>query len=249
MVQWRNTNDPIQKFLRVFLMGSTRSGKTLGASTFPRPIFIVPPSEDSWKSLTGMGFPYVVLGETNPKQVLTDLRSVLDAMKVAAGEAHAKKNPALFHERFGETVVVESLSHLGDAILTQITDSGRVQADRATWGVIRAHLLNLRDVVFSFPAHVVFTALTQIKTDEKGNVVSAGPRISGQAAELIPSSCDLVGITEQTAGVPPRWQVHFQRFGPYDGGSRLRGMGACSMVCGDGKTTASLWQQLEPFTR
>lgn len=246
-LNFRNTNDMRPLWLRMFLMGPSRSGKTVACASFPDILQVCPPNEDSWKTLEGRGVPYVVVGERDPLTVMGDMNELIDAL-VACYRGNGPRGTEEIHRQFGQTLVLESLSHYSDAVVSQLTVGGKIAPSQQTWGLLRTHMLSMRDRLFQLPMHIIFTSLEKITTDEKGAVTSAGPRITGAAGELLPSSCDMIGITEQTSHTPPRFQVHFRTYGHFKGGSRIAGMPQMSLLSGDGSPgNPTLFDQVMGF--
>jgi len=245
MAGWQNAAQVQTTWLRAFLYGPLGSGKTFALSHFPRPVFVLPPNEGSVTTIQGLDVPYRIIGDENAMALPEELRAVLDELAVANKQ---DKTGDYLRETYGETIIFENLSHLGDALVSAWTQGGRIQPDQRTWGLLRTTMLYMRDVLFGLKAHVVFTALEKVQTDDKGSITSAGPRISGAAADLLPSSCDLVGYCEQVASRPPKWQVHFCNYGAFKGRTRLRGMPAATMLSGDGSNgKPTIYQQLAQY--
>lgn len=219
-----------------FLYGDTGSGKTVAASTFPDPIFLVPANENSYVSLLehGASYPFVVIG----KDVVTGktlrarqhLMQVLDyleeqyhkaiALQTAGDDAGALKAFPY------QTIVVESLTHLVDLVVEDVSDYGRKRMDQATWGLISTFLRTLHDRLRALDVHVVYTALAQVK-EVKGADASRGmPGISGSMAEKMPSACDVIGFCEEVT--TPKggavYRMHFRKYGLFQARTRFRRM-------------------------
>lgn len=238
---WKNANQVETVWLRAFLYGPLGSGKTFTIAGFPAPVIVLPPSEGSIASLQGLDIPYRILGEEDPMKIADELRAVVDEL------AAADRRKTL-HAEYGQTIVFENLSHLGDSLIAAWTQGGKVQPDQRTWGLLRTTMMYMRDVLFRLKAHVIFTALDKVTTDQSGAITFAGPRISGAAAELLPSSCDLVGVCEQVNSRPPKWQIHFQNFGAFKGRTRLAGMPSKAYASGDGSSGhPTIFQQIAAY--
>lgn len=227
-------------WIRAFFYGPLGSGKTEIASHFPDPVFVLPPNEGSIATLQGRAIPYRVVGD-GQMGVEQELRATLEEL-VAADRA------GTLHEQYGRTFVFENLSHLADSLINQWTNGGKTVPDQRTWGQLRTTMMYMRDSLVRLKAHVIFTALDKITTDESGKITSAGPRISGAAAELLPSSCDLVGVCEQLATNPPKWQVHFRSYGAWKGRTRLRGMPPATLTSGTGEANSpTIFEQISQY--
>jgi hypothetical protein len=172
-----------------------------------------------------MDIMYTVLGKKDPMQIVEHTRAVLDSLLAASKTLPFQK----FAEKYGETIIVDNMTHLLDAFVAQETKNGKIAADQQTWGRIKAHALAIRDACWRLPMHVVFCCLDRQKTNQQGNVIEAGPALVGAAAELLPSSCDVVGYCEQVNSTTPKFIVHFRKYGAFPAGSRIVGMPPSSM--------------------
>lgn len=193
--------------IRCCFYGPTRSGKTHLAATFPRPIFIVPQNEGSEEVIRGRDLPI--------KKIASSA-----GMTATLHELLAFQRSGQLHQ-WGETVVVESLSHYSEIFEMELTNHG-VGTMSGQWGKYGSHFVFMREVLWQLDAHVVFTALPAVKTDKGGGVLRAGVKLYGQPGDLLVSSCDLVGYCEQVAG--NQFLCHVENYGPYPGGTRIKGM-------------------------
>lgn len=216
-------------YVSVFLYGPTRSGKTLCASTFPRPIFIFPYGEGSDKVIAGRDVPKVHIGapvaDGGSGSAMRDMKAALEhllALDQMPSTAHPGKSQLY---DWGETVCTESLSHYAEKVILELTDNGAKEMEGKLWSKFNQHFMWLRDALFRLRAHRVLTALDTVKT--KGDkIISGGVQINGQTAQLILASCDIVGHTEQRSmGVQGSvWTTHVNTIGVFPGGTRLQGM-------------------------
>lgn len=245
----KNASDYKEQYLRVFLFGGMRSGKTTSAATFPTPFFIGAPNENGIQTLQGRGdINYIVPGETDHLKTMDEMSELLTAIHADA----TRLAPIQFREKWGETIIWDSLSHYADAVVNQLTTRKdpktsnlmRVDTNQQTWGVLRSHLTNIRDILFRLPCHVVITALDDTTTDERGNITWQGPRVQGAAGELIPSSCELVGFCESSG--PDTFVVYFQKYGRVEAGTRLKGMRPCMLRVSE-NPGHTLWDQLRGY--
>lgn len=231
MQKIRYASDYKEQWLRVFLYGGMRSGKTTSAASFPSPFFIGAPNENGIQTLRGLDVPYFVPGESDILKVMGEMNELLSELHADVTRLGvAKDGGAQWRAKWGSTIIWDSVSHYADAVVNNLTTVEdprtkvltRVDTSQQTWGKLRTHLTNIRDVLFRLPCHVVITALDDQTTDEKGNVTWHGPRIQGAAGELIPSSCELVGFCDS---IPPSsYVIYFQKFGKAEAGTRLATM-------------------------
>jgi AAA domain len=209
----RNAKDLIAPWTHWFLYGESRSGKTKSASTFPRPVFLVPYNEQSITTLRGLDMPYyeitgmkgaVVNGSGGLEDVLTEL------------ETEYYKDPDAFPY---ETVVVESISHYSDLVADELTRGGKAFMDQAKWGQFLAHFRNVQSRLRRMDVHAVFTALSDVKTTE--NTTIGGPLIQGQTSKKLPSACDVIAYCEEIRAKTSIYRMHLRRYGHFAAGSRF----------------------------
>lgn len=204
MIIWGNTGQFAPAWARLWLYGPAGSGKTMGAAYFPRAFFVLVYNENSQTTLQGltrlMGqqFNYAILGTPEAPRadaaprVRQDFEQLCNALLESAAQGEH-----VLHERFGQTLVADSMTHYNDlAIAEIIADSKRKKMEQQEWGLLRNHYLHIRDVLWRLPMHVVFTSLPFAKTDAAQNVIDAGPAIQGTGGDLLPSSCDALGYCE-----------------------------------------------------
>jgi hypothetical protein len=220
---------------RVWLYGSAGSGKTIAASTFPQPYFLVPHNEDSIKALRGMPFGYtsIVPDGANLRGEILGFVEHLLAMR-----------PEELWARYGQTLVLEAFTHLCDMLVNEVSQLNVTRGDKPgemhqqKWGLLRTYFLHLRDQLWRLPMHVVFTSLDYAKTDPQGNLIRGGPAGGGSASDLIPSSCDALGYCETQGNGRI---ITFQQVKVFPARTRYRGMPP-----GPYQNT-QLWQALAPY--
>jgi hypothetical protein len=212
-----------------FVYGETRSGKTEMASTFPKPFFIVPKNEQSTTTLMGQNFPYAYvtspygpynegLGEggllaIRDKDGNMSRPGILDTL-----ENLFKKNPNTFPY---QTIVFDAFSHYCDMIEEYLTEGSTRQMDPLRWGKMKDHIRHVHMRLRNMQCHVVFIALSQIKTNETTKVSQGMPLLSGKGAAMLPSACDVICYQERKG---ERFFTHFKPKGIFNAGSRLRGL-------------------------
>ena len=109
-IKLQNTAKMGPRYGHWFIHGLTRSGKTIAAATFPRPVFLVPRQEGSHVSLTNQAIDFIeVDGPKDMDEALTFLESRhLQAQKAWQGDDASKaEGDQLFP---WESVVVESIT-------------------------------------------------------------------------------------------------------------------------------------------
>lgn len=194
------------------------SGKTTIASTFPRPLFLVPKNESSMLTLSGRNYPYILITDKsspfrprNPNDpndyseggmdsVLTVLENQLDA-------SIRQNKPELFPF---DTLAVEALTHYCDLVQDELTEGSTLNMDQPRWGKLASHLRNVHTRLRNMDLHVVFTALANTSKDSK----EGGPAIPGSMAEKLPSACDVIGyveVTDMGRDKPQRHTLHLRQ--------------------------------------
>jgi hypothetical protein len=240
-----------QPWTRWFLYGDSGAGKTIAASTFPSPLFLVPANEKSDLSLLDLDEDFTVfrLGQDaqgtrvpvrqQMQQVLSDLEDRAKRMQDAfaradafrargteddltkAAEFEAQANAALPWQ----TIVVESLTHYCDLVIEDLTNHATKQMNQGLWGSLSSHIRTIHDRLSSLPVHVVYTSLAKV-VESDGGVARGGPAISGNMSSRLPAACDAFGYCEsRPAGKDGmRYLVHFQRHLSFAARTRFRRM-------------------------
>lgn len=209
-----------------FFYGPTGSGKTSAAATFPKPLFIIPTGENSHLTLRGREFDYVEVGEG--RGFVAEYMSILNELERRAQMADKAKTVEEAEAHFPwRTVVVESLTHVADAVINDLTMNGSKPTSEYTWGQLGTFFRNLHTSLTRLGVHVVFTALPKVLT-KKDEVVKAGPAIVGSAADKLPSSCDVVAYFQPIVRGRDEesriYRAHFTYFQDYPARSRFPGL-------------------------
>ena len=101
----KNATALIQPWTHWFFYGESGSGKTVNASSFPRPLFLVPQNEGSIATLRGRDIPYYEITDMG-----SPLQNGVGGMNRALDEVEALYNEAPDQFPF-DTTVIENLSH------------------------------------------------------------------------------------------------------------------------------------------
>ena len=218
---------------RVWLAGEPGSGKTLAASTFPQPFFLVMQNEDSMKALRGQPIRFGTITPTNG-----DVRSSLLAFVEQLITLGLRSEQEL-HANVGHTLVIDAFTHLQDLIINEVADmvlnsgSKKGKMDETKWGLLRSYWLNLRDQLWRLPMHLVVTSLVSAK---EGKTLG-----QGTGAGLIASSCDCLGYCD----TEPNGSriIHFNKYGIYPARTRF---GLQGMHPGP-YSNMQLWSAISPF--
>jgi hypothetical protein len=251
------TSDQIQMpWTAWFLYGDTGSGKTRVAATFPAPLFLVPANENSHLTLAqllGQKLPYILVGKradgtvvgvrAHYSEILTELEKRHEQMRreytaatkarAAGDEEKAQTHEAAAAQAFPwQTIVPESLTHLGDLLVDDVGDFGRKKMDQQAWGVISTFLRTVHSRLRNMDVHVVYTSLAKQQLGENGSVISGGPNIIGSLAEKLPSACDVIAYLEEIPGSgrdkngklnPSTFRTYFRKYQKWQVRSRFGG--------------------------
>lgn len=216
----KNAADLINPWAHWFFYGPTGSGKTQLASTFPRPLFIVPQNEKSIATLRGLSFPYYEVcdmdrAKLNTKTGVGSMISIIDKI-----EFLYRRAPDKFPF---DTIVVESLTHYADLVQEQLTNGATKTMAQHDWNSISSHMRSIQTRARALELHWIFTALDKTEQSDDGKTVIGGPHLSGQLATKFPSSCDVIGYCEEIRGKDESiYRVHFRRHKYFPARSRYR---------------------------
>lgn len=199
-----------------FIYGETGAGKTMAASTFPNPFFIVPANEKSQYSLLEeadeqgiIDFPFVTIGKdaVTKKRILArdhlnatlkwleDLSAKAEKIRID-GKHSDEALDAAFDKFPYETVVIESMTHMTDLIVEDISQFGAKRMDQLAWGHLSSFIRSMHDRLRSLDVHVVYTALPKTVESDSG-IVYGKPNLVGSMADKLPSACDVIAYMEE----------------------------------------------------
>lgn len=199
---------------RWFLVGENGSGKTSAAATFPDPVFLVYNGENSMETLRSrkLDVPFLEVGGEG---IIPQVNNVLNELL-----AIQKRDP---NSLPGQTFVWESLTHFSSAIVDDLSKGGG-QMDQRSWGVLASFFAHAQQVLWQLDMNIVFTSYPHYKLNQKQEIIWAGPRIQGSAAETLPGACDHHGYCEVLPGDgQKRADVHrifFKRYNNYPARTR-----------------------------
>lgn len=219
----QNAQKISEPYIHVFLYGHTGSSKTTSASSFPRPLFLVPKTEASILTLRGKDFDYIEIENTDQMVEALEHFWVLQQQKGAAALPF-------------ETLVFESLSHYCDMLTGEVfkkragdkkntaplptldlLTKGAMQTQ--DWGVLRGHFLALQRMLKRLDCNVVYTALADAPSSD--GFKPGNPLIQGAAKDLVPSACDIISYLEVDAG---EYRAHSRERSHYYARTRFQAM-------------------------
>lgn len=200
-IEIKNAKQITSPWAHVFLYGWSGAGKTTAAASFPKPLFLVPKTENSVLTLRGRDFQYIEIESTD---------QMVEALEMFWVKQQ-KEGPAALPF---ETLVSESLSHYCDMLTGEIfrkragskggTVSPTIDAitkgamQTQDWGIVRTHFLALQKMLRRLECHVVYTALADAPSSD--GMKPGNPLIQGAAKDLVPSACDVISYLEVDNG-------------------------------------------------
>lgn len=242
------SKDIVAPWTAWMLYGAMGSGKTRSASTFPKPLFLVPANENSHltlRQLQELNVPYQIVGKRADGSVVkvrAHLTEIFDDLEkrhlkmrqfyALANEAEAKGDTEAHKKACADaeeafpwmTIVPESLTHLCDLLVEDVSDYGKKKMDQQGWGLISTYLRTMHSRLRNMDVHVVYTCLAKTTEAEGGGVTSGGPHLLGQMAEKLPSMCDVVAYLEELPTEKgPIYRTFFRKYRFWQARTRFGG--------------------------
>ena len=190
--------------------GTTGSGKTTFAASFPRPLFLSDVTESGYESLRGLDESVLFEPDVKPRvwgvEKMNDMfiaREQVGAL-VASGQV--------------QTVVIDSLTFYADLYLNSVVElQGASPDNRKAYGALGSHLRDLRVKWHSFPCNVVWLCLVQEPDDDRP---MGGPMIPGAQAGKFGAGCDYQLFMrhdrfKQGQELIEKFEVHSKNCGKY----------------------------------
>jgi len=207
--------------LTVMLYGPSRSGKTLTAATFPRPLFLADAMEGGWITLQTMD-KSLWLEADRPPEVRAIERPVDMMTEINNLEMRLKNKPGDI-----KTLVIDSLTFYADMFFTVIereasenpTKSGKINKFDL-YSKLNSHLRALMLKAHSIPGiNVVWLALEKEPANEGQD---GGILLSGQQASKSPAACALWLYQRAfSVGTEIKYEIRTKRFGVFPAGGRF----------------------------
>lgn len=193
--------------------GPTRSGKTVLAATFPRPLFLADGIEQGWVSIQNM--PAERFYESTIKPEVWAISSPKDMIE---GIAEASKIITSQPGKF-QTLVIDSLTFYADLFWDAIKKLGGARFDtRKGYGDLKDHLRSVMIQAHSLPVNVVWLALDKEAEAGKDNSIA----LAGSSAKTLPAAVQYFlcqkATREGTDAI--KYETHTRRFGDYTAGGR-----------------------------
>lgn len=207
---------------RFFFLGNMGTGKTLAAASFDEPFWIQPYGENSVNTLKkhGIEVPHLVIGAPGVS-VIGEIYNLLNELL-----AVQKRDPNMLP---GQTIVWDGLSHLGDAIVSEVAAGNKKdpgEMNQRLWGDVREVWNRIQQISWQLDCHVILIAHPLVETSQgTGQITFAGPRIQGSAKQSLPASCDHIAYFDVLQGDgEKRPDVYRTFFKPFSGfPARTRG--------------------------
>jgi AAA domain len=190
MFKTLNTKTMDEPWTRWFLYGDTGTGKTTAASTFPRPLFLVPVSEKSVTVLAGRNVPYLLVRDwSSPFDQAHGIGGMNQILQTI--EMEFKRDPNAFPY---DTIVAEALTHLAELFKDELTQGSKISMDVQKYDKLTSYFRGVHARLSQLDTHVVYCALAQVdEKTEKGDAY-----LSKKIKEIIPSSCEVYGYLTAT---------------------------------------------------
>jgi hypothetical protein len=178
----------------VLLYGGNGSGKTHFASSWPKPLYIVPViGLNELKTIEDYNLPYVTFNS------IEDLKG-----KVKELGGMLKKEPDLF-----KTLVIDSLTTAQTMFETELKERSRVdKLEWEDWGKFTTTFVGLLTSLHAWPVHKIW--ITHTSDPER---IYA---LKGDSRQLFPNNCDVILYAEsrdKSSGT--EYRIHPRRAGQW----------------------------------
>lgn len=181
------TYDAQVRFYKVLLYGTSGSGKTVLASTFPKPLFI-----DMEGGMASIADKKPLRYPKDPKQVVSTLKELRKAYEVCKAALDAGDAPF-------ETIVLDSVSEMQELVMLDVLgtfQANRIYDDQPTqtdYGKANRDTIKIIRSFLRLPAHIVFTNVIAPKEYEED---TAAPSFVGkQVGPVVSRLVDAIGYT------------------------------------------------------
>lgn len=223
MFKTLNAKDMKSPWTRWFIYGDTGTGKTSAASTFPRPLFLIPEIENSIATLSGLNFPYIIIKDWsspfNESLGTSGMNAILQRI-----EMEYNKDPNAFPY---DTIIPDGVTHLAELICDELTQGSKVSMDQQKYGKLTAYFRNMHARLSRLQLHTVYCALAHTDEAQKGSAY-----LSKKASMILPASCEVYAYMRATGGdgkkdgqgreIPKRCFMHTQPYSTYIARTRYK---------------------------
>lgn len=159
-------------YFKTMIYGKSWSWKTTLASTAPKPLYIC---TENWLASIASKQPEYIETKT-----LVELEAVYDYLKKWVNY---------------ETIIIDSISEIWEAIKSYLTDDGKKHMSMREWWVYGDKMMNIIRNIINLPYHVVAIVHESINIDDDGNVNLYDIAVQWGARSNIPRYFDVVAYT------------------------------------------------------
>lgn len=217
MFKTLNTADMAEPWTRWFIYGDTGTGKTSAASTFPRPLFLIPSVENSHETLRGAKFDYLIVRDWSSPFKESEGSGGMNAILTMI-ENEYKRAPDKFPF---DTIVPDGLTHFSELLKDELTQGGKTAMDVQKYERLTSHFRNIHARLSNMDVHTVYISLGTIdENSKKGDAY-----LQKKAKEVIPSSCEVYAhmtVKDQGKNNPKIYMMHTQAHGEWKARTRYR---------------------------
>jgi hypothetical protein len=177
----------------ILLYGANGSGKTFQASTWPKPLWLVPRiGVNELRTIEDYDLPFLVF------ESIEDL-----AEKIAALREELKAHPGLY-----KTLVFDSLTTTQTMFEDELKQRSRVdKLEWSDWGRFTSTFVHLMSSLHSWPLHKIWICHTD------GEKIFS---LKGDSRQLFPNNADIILYCEsRDAGGRTEYRVHPRRCGQW----------------------------------
>lgn len=177
----KNTKLDSPEPIKVAVYGRHKVGKTTFAGTFPNPFFFTVGNETGISSLTQL-------------EASCDYAVINGIEDMQAALRYWKEN---YKAKGYRTAVVDTVTVYGRMVSNQLSDYGRIKMEHQGWAQVLSHLLNIRDVLHSSDAHVVWVFHADEVRGGGDVVIGTRPKLVGQALNEILQTVGLIAYLDK----------------------------------------------------
>lgn len=177
----------------VMLYGANGSGKTFQASTWPKPLWLVPSiGVNELRTIEDYNLPFIVF------ESIEDL-----AVKISELRDELKAHPGLY-----KTLVFDSLTTTQTLFEDELKQRSRVdKLEWSDWGKFTSTFVHLMSSLHSWPCHKIWICHT-----DQEKIFS----LKGDSRQLFPNNADLILYCEsRDTGRSTEYRVHPRRCGQW----------------------------------
>ena len=195
--------------------GDTRTGKSVFAATFPRPLIIGDTIERGWKSVLTM--PDAMRFEPDVEPIVWGVEAMNDLSKMYG------QMDALIASGRISSISFDAFSFYCDFFLSNIVRLQTKPDQRGAFGDLGRHLREVYTQLQQRRVNVIWNCLAKHPDiDDKGVLVAKGrPMIPGQQADKFSAGVDFLFYSRvETINKVDHYRIHTRNYGNYLAGHR-----------------------------